>query len=210
MPTTVILVRSGETVWRPQGRVLGRRDISISAEGQQQAHQALGLLAHFQISELLSSPLSRAIQTAEVFAKHYQIGIGRDPRLMEVDIGKWEGATWEDLLNNDKFQDLIAGDATEFPDGESLDNACRRAIASVEQAATDNPRGANIVMVTHCFLIRLMLAHFLGMPKGSFLQLQIHHGSVSILRFTSFLQHPQVLGINLCVPAEEILAPLPV
>lgn len=200
MATNLFLVRNGATLFEEQGRLLGRRDLAITAAGKEHAAAALETLREIPIHELLSSPLGRAIQTAEVFAQHLGVGIGRDPRLTDVDVGRWEGAFLADLRADREYQDYLAGDLLRFPEGEELDAVRRRGVASVEQAAADNPRGANLVLVTHRTLIQLILAHYLEMPTGAATRLRIDHGSISILRFASDSDPPEILGVNLAVP----------
>ena len=206
MPTTLLLVRAGETLFCSQGRLLGRRDIGLTAQGKQQAEQALRFIGDLEVSEILSSPLARAIQTADVLAERFRLGVGRDPRLVDLDVGKWEGALWDDLLADRAFTDFFAGEARCFPDGEELEVARRRAITSIEEAGDDNPLGATLVVVTHGAIIQLVLAHYLGMPTGAFVRLQVDHGSVSVVRFFSDMQPGQVLGINLDVSLASALA----
>jgi broad specificity phosphatase PhoE len=207
VPTTIILVRCGETAWREQGRLLGRRDIGLTEPGKAEVRRGLALLDGVAISEILASPLSRAVQTAEVFAQHYQIGVGRDPRLLELDVGPWEGSVWADLVNRQEFHDFVAGEADSFPDGENLDAARRRAISSVEQAVADNSSSAVILIATHGFIVSLILAHYLGMPSSTCVRLQANPGSLSLLRFVSEMQQPEVLGVNLAVPLPEMIDP---
>ena len=206
MATTVLLVRAGETIFRSQGRLLGRRDFGLTPEGKQQAEHALEFIRDLQVNEVLASPLARAIQTADVLAQHFHLGVGRDPRLVDLDVGKWEGAAWDDLLADSAFADFFAGEAARFPDGEDLEAARRRAVASVEDSGADNPLGATLVLVTHGPIIQLMLAHYLGMPTGAFFRTQVNHGSVSVVRFFSDMQPAQVLGINQAVPLAQVLA----
>jgi broad specificity phosphatase PhoE len=207
LSTIVFLVRNGATLFREQGRVLGRRDLGLTEEGKAEAARALELLGAVRVDELLSSPLGRAIQTAEFFARHHGVGIGRDPRLIDIDAGKWEGALLAELAAEKAFQDFFAGELDSFPDGENLDAVRRRGIASVEQAAADNPRGANILLVSHAFVIQLIVAHYLGMPTRAALRLRIDRGSVSVLRFVSDMVPPEILGVNLGVPLQTLLAP---
>jgi len=206
LPTTLLLVRTGETMFREQGRMLGRRDIGLTPEGKQQAERTLQFLGELDLNEILASPLARAIQTAEVFAAHYHLGIGRDPRLIEVDLGRWEGALWDEILKNKEFQDFFTGEADGLPDGEDLESVRRRAVASLEQAAGDNPQLATILVVTHGYLIQLALAHYLGMPTRAALRLHIDHGSVSVLRFVSDMQPPQILAVNAATGIDRLLA----
>jgi ribonuclease H / adenosylcobalamin/alpha-ribazole phosphatase len=206
LATTVLLVRAGETIFREQGRLLGRRDIGLTPEGKQHAELALQFIRDLQVNEILASPMARTIQTADVLAQHFRLGVGRDPRLVDLDVGKWEGVSWEELLKAPAFADYFAGEATRFPDGEDLEGARRRAVASIEDAGADNPLGATLVLVTHGPIIQLMLAHYLGMPTGAYARIQVDHGAVSVVRFYSDMQPAQVLGVNQGVPLAGVLA----
>lgn len=205
LPNTVILVRNGETLWGQQGKLLGRRDMGITADGIRQAGHALDLLRDVKIAEILASPQARAIETAEAFAQHFKLGIGRDPRLSDLDVGPWEGTPWTDLRRNEDFAPLLNGAATHFPGGEELQAARDRAVASVEEAAVDNPDGASILMVTHSAIIRLVLTHYLGMLPGGFVWFQLNCGSLTVLRFTDDATAATVLGVNLAVPLAQLL-----
>jgi probable phosphoglycerate mutase len=91
------LLRHGHTAWNRAGRIQGRTDIPLDAEAR--AHlAALRLPAPWDAADLVSSPLSRAVETAELIA-------GRSPRteaaLIEMDWGDWEGGQGTALLADD-------------------------------------------------------------------------------------------------------------
>ena len=170
------------------------------------AEVTLELISDINVTEILASPQERAIRTAEIFAQHFALGIGRDPRLLDVDVGKWEGEFWSTITEHPDFQDLLEGRATAFPDGEDLDQARLRAVSSVEEAMMDNPHGAFIVLVTPAAITQLILTHYLDMPASGYLRLKVCCGSLSVIRFISTMEHPQVLGVNLGSPLREILS----
>lgn len=204
--TTIILIRNGETIWGQDSRILGRRDIGISDAGKLQAQQALAWIKDVNVTEILASPQARAIKTAEFFAQHFTLGIGRDPRLLDLNVGKWEGEFWETIAGHDDFASYFEGKAEEFPDGENLEDARNRAVSSVEEALLDNPHGAFVVLVTPAAIIQLILSHYLEMPASTYFRLQICSGSLSLIRLSPAMEHPQVLGINLGIPLRDILA----
>ncbi len=204
--TTIILIRNGETVWGQDSRILGRRDIGISDNGKLQAKQTLELIKDVNVMEILASPQARAIKTAEFFARHFALGIGRDPRLLDLNVGKWEGEFWETIASHNDFTDYFQGTAEAFPDGENLSEGRYRAIASVEEALLDNPPGAFVVLITSAAIIQLILTHYLEMPASSYFKLQICCGAISLIRLSPSMEHPHVLGINLGIPLHDILA----
>ena len=166
--TTIILIRNGETAWGQDSRIIGRRDINISDKGKEQAQQALAMLNGVHVTEILASPHARSIKTAEVFATHFSLGIGRDPRLVDLDVGRWEGEFWPTISNNPHFSEYFAGKAMHFPDGEELALARQRAVSSVEEALLDNPPGASVLVVTPAAIIQLILTHYLEMPASTY------------------------------------------
>jgi broad specificity phosphatase PhoE len=189
-------VRCGETKWHAEGKLVGQRDLPLSSVGLRQAKGVDAILGPVEVQDFLSSPLSRARETAEIIARHQEVDPGRDPRLTNIHVGPWEGMRLADMEREPAFGELLGGTAARFPDGEDLEDARTRVVHSVEQAIGDNQSGANIVMVTHCAPIQLILTHYLGMPVGHYRRLVLNPGSVSTLCIDPELGRPSVLGIN--------------
>lgn len=199
METTVFLIRHGVTDWHRQGRLLGRRDVPLSDEGLAQAAAAAELLGDLRISDLISSPLQRALQTAEIVAARFDLDVARDPRLSDFDVGKWAGQTYEAVVATPEYQRYLADPNTrEIPGGENLDQVRRRAVAALEQALADSPSGEAIALVSHAGIIRVLLAHYLGSPPANYHRIRVSPGSISVLSFADDRELPRVLAIN-CV-----------
>ncbi len=206
MSSTVFLVRSGETRWHADGKLPGRRNIGLSEVGLRQAKGASALLGSLEIKDFMSSPLARAMDTAEIIARHHPLTPGRDARLTDVDIGKaWEGKTLRSLEQDNAFQDMLRGKTTAYPDGEDLEVARRRMVAAIQQAVADNISGANIVVVSHAATIQLALTHYLDMPLSSYQRLLLNPGSVSALTIDADLGLPKIIGINWTSTAEVMV-----
>lgn len=196
--TTVFLIRHGVTAWHAEKRVLGQRDIPLSQEGRQQAESAAKMLAPVKIGEVLSSPLQRALQTAEIIGRHAGIEIARDPRLIDFKLGKWTGMTYDEVAANPEYQRFLAHPESEqIPGGESLEDIRRRSVAAVEQALRDTPTGDAVAIVTHAGIIRVLLTHYMGSPPANYHRVRVSPGSVSILSFADDRELPRVLAVNL-------------
>lgn len=205
MSSTVFLVRSGETRWHAEGKLLGRRNIGLSEVGLRQAKGASAILGSMEIKDFMSSPLARAMDTAEIIARHHPLTPGRDRRLTDVDVGKgWEGASVRSLEQEKEYQSLQNGEATRYPDGEELEEARTRMVAAIQQAISDNQRGANIVIVSHAGPIQLALTYYLKMPLGSYQRLLLNPGSVSVMSIDVDLG-PKIIGINWTSSAEVMV-----
>ena len=176
MDTKVFLVRHGITDWHREGKLLGQRDIALNEEGLAQAERAADGLSHLEIAEVISSPLLRALQTAEIIGKRSGIEIARDPRLLDFRVGKWEGMTYEQISASEEYQRFLADPFSErIPGGESLQE-----------------------VITHAGVIRVLLTHYIGSPPANYHRIRVSPGSVSVLSFAGDNQPPRVLSVNWC------------
>jgi broad specificity phosphatase PhoE len=195
VPTRIYLVRHGVTAWHRDGRMLGQRDIPLEPEGVAQAELAAQALALAGIGEIVSSPLVRSVQTAEVVGARAAIDVARDPRLTDLRIGAWEGLQASDVVATAEYQRFAAAPETERPPGgESLPELARRTCSAIEQILADNPAGAAVAVVTHAAVIRVLVLHYLAAPLSGYHRLRIAPGSISVLSFTG--SRPSVLAID--------------
>ena len=206
LQTTVFLIRHGATPWHGEGRVLGQRDIPLSDEGVAQSERAAAALAGVKLGEVLSSPLQRAIQTAEIIGQKAGIEVARDPRLIDFQLGKWTGMTHAEVAANEEYQRFIRQPQAErIPGGESLEDVRRRSVAAVEQALRDTPTGDAVAIVTHAGIIRVILTHYMGSPPANYHRVRVSLGSISILSFADDRELPRVLAVNLGVSLTDVL-----
>jgi broad specificity phosphatase PhoE len=197
MYTTLFLVRNGDTDFSRDRRVAGRRDIGLSDVGRRQATALAERLRGLDLAEVLASPLPRAVETAELLAAPLNLGVVRDPRLIDLDAGRWEGRTYDEIGASAEYPRFLANPIGEsIPGGERLVDVRDRAAAAVSQALADNELGANIVLVSHAGPLRVLLAHYLGMSMAHYHRLRIAPASISVLRFESEEGVPRVLTIN--------------
>jgi broad specificity phosphatase PhoE len=197
MHTTLFLVRNGDTEFSRDHRVAGRRDIGLSSDGRSQAAALRDRLKPVDISEILASPLPRAVETAEILAAAAGLGLVRDPRLIDLDAGQWEGRTHDEVGASAEYRRFIENPTNEsIPGGERLVDVRDRMLAAVSQALADNELGASVVVVSHAGPLRVLLAHYLGMKLDHYHRLRLSPASLSVLRFESELGVPRVLAIN--------------
>jgi len=199
MYTTLFLVRNADTDFTRDGRVAGRRDISLSAAGRDQAAALRDRMvaAKLAIVEILASPLPRAVETAEIIAAPLGHGVVRDPRLIDFDAGRWEGQSHKDIGASPEYVRFLENPVDEqIPGGEKISDVRDRVVSSVSQALADNELGASILIVSHAGPLRVLLAHYLGMNLVNYHRLRLSPASISILRFDSEAGVPRILTIN--------------
>ena len=96
-PTTILLIRHGETAWNAERRLQGHIDIALNAEGERQAALLASALAPERIDHIVSSDLSRARQTAEAIARDRGMMVATDPALRERCYGGFEGLLYSEI-----------------------------------------------------------------------------------------------------------------
>ena len=96
----VTFVRHGQTDWNKVGKQQGRMDIPLNATGIEQAHQTAELLKSEPFDRVYCSPLTRARQTAEIICENRDIPIILEPRLIERDMGEFQGKDWKSFDSN--------------------------------------------------------------------------------------------------------------
>lgn len=100
-PHEIWLLRHGQTDWNLKGRLQGRTDIPLNRTGIVGARQAADMMSGRRFARILSSPLKRAMQTAQIVADAQGITARSDPRLIERDFGRLEGMLHSDILSRE-------------------------------------------------------------------------------------------------------------
>jgi broad specificity phosphatase PhoE len=181
MTATILLVRHAQHV--EFGEVLSgrRRDVALSAEGLEQAAIVSDLLGTLPLAAVYSSPRERAWYTAREIAEPHELKAVADDRLDEIDFGEWTGCSFAQLEGDAGWSawNEQRGSARP-PGGESMAEATARAFGFLREAAADHA-GATILAVSHCDIIRGVIAHCLGLPLDNLLRFDIDPASVSRL-----------------------------
>ncbi|MEQ4564585.1 histidine phosphatase family protein [Paenarthrobacter sp. CAP02] len=170
--TTFALVRHGQTDWNAERRLQGSTDIPLNDVGRGQARDAVAALSDRQWDVVVSSPLGRAAETAEIIAEGLGLTVSRHvPDLIERSFGPAEG-----LQAGPELEALrIPGG---FRGGESDDDAATRGLAALESLASEFA-GKRVLVVAHGTLIRLTLNRAIGRTLDSVhnavLNLAHHH-----------------------------------
>jgi broad specificity phosphatase PhoE len=173
--TRIILVRHGETEWNHIERFRGRADVPLNGTGLFQAQTTGKRIAdEWKPVAIYSSPLSRAIRTAEAVAWHFGLRIQIHSGLVDIDYGQWQGLTpdearerWPDIVNSW----YTAPHTAQIPGGETLDNLRSRALGVVNEMAASH-KGQTIVLVSHTVINRIILLGILGLGNDRFWRLR--------------------------------------
>jgi broad specificity phosphatase PhoE len=171
----MILVRHGQTEWNRVERFRGRADVPLNQTGLDQA-AATGrrIAAGWRPVAFYSSPLSRAVRTAEAGAHHFDLPVTVYDGLADIDYGEWQGLTPEQAKQ--KWPQAVTAwyespHLACIPGGESLDQLRRRAMIAVVELAGRHP-GETIVLVGHTVINRIILLGVLGLGNDRFWHLR--------------------------------------
>ena len=187
----LLLIRHGENEYVKTGKMAGRLPgVHLNERGRQQAIDLAKALADVPLKAIYSSPLERAIETAEPIAEGRRLEIQLRPELMENDIGKWQGRSLKTLSRLKKWRIVQqAPSRFTFPEGESfLQTQTRIASCLDEIAAAHKPKDI-MALVFHADPIKLAVTYYLGMPLDHFQRLACDTGSVTALYLSTMGAH---------------------
>ncbi len=172
---TIVLVRHGATEWSASGQHTSRTDLPLTEEGRAAAAKLRERLAGFDFALVLTSPLSRARQTAELagLADGAQI----DEDLREFDYGDYEGRTTAEIREERPGWDVWRDDS---PGGETPDQVGVRADRVIERALA---AGGDVALFAHGHLLRVLGARWMEDPAVKGGNLGLSTGSVCELGF---------------------------
>ncbi|MBB3050965.1 putative phosphoglycerate mutase [Prauserella isguenensis] len=167
----VLLVRHGETTWHAENRYAGSSDVALTDRG---TAQAAALARHVTLAAeppvaVHSSPLSRAVATAEPVATALGLAVDVEPEFREAHFGVAEGRTLCELPEDvvARFRaDPVTG---AFPDAEKPVAVAERAVAAIGRIAEHAEHaGGPALVVAHNTLLRLALCHLLDIPLPAY------------------------------------------
>jgi probable phosphoglycerate mutase len=160
----VLLLRHGRTEWNASGRFQGQLDSALDGIGRAQAEAAAVAVATMQPDAIVSSDLSRTMDTARAVSLSTGLQVAPDKRLREIDLGSWQGLTRAEARSRfpDEYAAWQAGSDARRGDGETYAEVGARAVACIEEWLSQLGPGATLVAVTHGGTARATIGTLLG------------------------------------------------
>lgn len=199
---TVILVRHGRTTANASGVLAGRTEgVRLDDVGIQQAERTAERLAAVPLVGVVSSPLERCRQTADIILGRQDPSpaLTIEDAITECDYGDWQGRTLKELAG-EKLWGTVQRQpsAAVIPGGESMTTMQARSVSAIRRidAEIEAQHGANAVWVavSHGDIIKSVLADALGMHLDLFQRISVGPASVSIVRYGQ--DRPDVVSTN--------------
>lgn len=187
----LLLIRHGENDYIKTGKMAGRLPgVHLNERGREQAEALAKALAGVHITAIYSSPLERAMETAEPIARVRKLEIQIETGLLESDVGRWQGRPWKSIQRMKAWKTVrYAPSRFRFPEGESFLEMQTRVAAALEKIIQKHKPKDIIACVFHGDPIKLAVAHFIGLPLDHFQRIGCDTGTVTVLNVTDTGAH---------------------
>ena len=180
----LILARHGETVWNVEKIYRGRRDVGLDKVGIKQAELLGKYLSNWELEAIYSSPLSRALDTANIVARYQKIGVHIAEGLIDFDYGEWQALPEQEAkrlyptLHNDWHDNPHK---VRMPGGESLEDVRKRAIEVVNDVVSKYQVG--VLLVSHRVVNKVLICSLLGLDNSHFWNINLDVGGITIFNY---------------------------
>lgn len=192
--TTFYLVRHGacdglgEKLW---GRSVG---VCLNAEGKRQVRQLGERFKGIALNAVYSSPLERAVETAEAIARIAQVEVWQTQGFNEVDFGDWTAKSLDQLSQDERWKRFnTQRSLTNIPCGESFLQVQTRVVGELERLSRQH-NGARVAIVSHADVIKALVGYVAGMPIDLLQRLEISPCSVTVI--VTDADGPRLLTVN--------------
>ena len=163
MNTVIYLTRHGQTLWNIEKRLQGRGNSPLTGEGIERAKELRDRIKDIHIDVIYSSPIERALTTANIIKGDKSIEVITDDGLMEMCFGDYEGKITDEVMKENPNWDisLIMKGNTELtaPNGENLAEVRDRVARSMNKIIEEN-RGKTILIVAHGITLKAIMYYF--------------------------------------------------
>ncbi|WP_328871385.1 histidine phosphatase family protein [Streptomyces sp. NBC_00287] len=206
-PTTLLLTRHGQTTWHAENRYAGISDVQLTDTGRAQAEALARWATAHPVDAIWTSPLSRAVATADPACKALALTPHRDPDLRECDFGTVEGRTLAEFeAENPHAAQAFREDpvAHPFPGAEDPRRAAERGAAALRRIAAAHPDG-RVLVVAHNTLLRLTLCTLLKIPAREYRRVfpRLRNAAITEVLMNNDGSDGTTALLSLNVPCEE-------
>jgi probable phosphoglycerate mutase len=179
----LLLIRHGENDFTKKHKLAGYLpNVHLNERGRKQAQELADALKSAPIKAIYSSPLERAVETANPIAAALRLEVRIEAGLTETNVGKWQGRSLAALRLTKQWK-VVQGTPSraQFPEGETFYECQARVAGALDSICAKYKPKDIIACVCHADPIKLAVAHYLGLPLDHFQRLGCDTGSVTVL-----------------------------
>ena len=178
----IFLVRHGQSDLNREGRFRGLADAPLNEVGRKEAAGAAAILDGSGVSVVYTSPVPRALETAEIVAGSIGAAVAEEEDFTDVDYGEWQGLTVEEVEQRFGRSMLESWKrdpgAFTFPRGDSMRSVQSRLGPAIERAVASSD--GNVAVVSHLAVLKLCFLIIMELPIDYFWKIDVYNGSVSM------------------------------
>ena len=170
-------VRHGESEWNVLGQICGSTDIPLTDRGREMARETGRKIVEegLKIDKIISSPLSRAYETATIIASFLGLEVKKDNRIKEQNFGVWEGKS---PIDNPEFQAAKRVFCSSYGGGESMLKTAQRVYNLLDEIKEDKDN--TYLLVAHNGIYRMVQSYFMDMTNEEFASQKMPNCSVKV------------------------------
>ena len=196
----IILIRHGQTDWNRDRRIMGHRPVPLNPRGRVARH-----LKKIPLDAIFTSPMLRAVETAEFLIGERGLKIRLTADLAEIDYGLWVGKTFDEVMEEEAYTVYHRTPRHAHPPGgEKMTEVRRRAVGFIEGLRGKYQKG-RIAVVSHADVIKTILVHYLGMDLNYLQKFRIDNTSLSLLWFQKNIS--RVMAVNCPTVPKKLFSP---
>ena len=181
----IIFLRHGQADNNTKKILAGRSPgINLTTVGIEQAEQAGKMLKSLDISAIYSSPIDRALQTAEIVGKHCDLKVKKDDRLLELDMGKFTMMPYNEIFtkHGNVFLKFYQGSEEVSENGVETFARVEERVSKMVEYVVNEHKEKNVVLVTHMDPIKAMIGKVLSLKPEILFELIIANASLNIFK----------------------------
>ena len=182
----IIFLRHGQADNNTKKILAGRSPgINLTTVGIEQAEQAGKMLKSLDISAIYSSPIDRALQTAEIVGKHCDLKVKKDDRLLELDMGKFTMMPYNEIFtkHGNVFLKFYEGSLEISHNGVESFAEVQKRVFDIVDFVKNKHKDENVVLVTHMDPIKAIIGKVLSLQPEVLFQLIIANASLNIIKY---------------------------
>ena len=182
----IIFLRHGQAENNTKKILAGRTPgINLTEQGKEQAQQAGEMIKSLDISAIYSSPIDRAMQTADIVGTHCGIKPISDDRLVELDMGKFTMMPYNEIFekHGNVFLKFYEGSLEISHNGVESFAEVQKRVFDIVNFVKNEHKGENVVLVTHMDPIKAMIGKVLSLNPEILFQLIVANASLNIFKY---------------------------
>ena len=181
----IIFLRHGQAENNTKKILAGRSPgVNLTETGIGQAEQSGRMLKELNISAIYSSPIDRAIQTANIVGNHCDLEVVTDDRLIELDMGKFTKMPYDEIFarHGNVFLKFYEGSEEVSENGVETFSQVQKRVFEMVDFVIDKHKNENVVLVTHMDPIKAMIGKVLKLRSEVLFELIIANASLNVFK----------------------------